>query len=101
MMRANFDLVVRPFECVFEQIAGHLVEILRLACNGQIARHILRKGDSLVRINFAERAANIIDMDRDQCLRARRPAQGCGPTPARDDGGYAAPSIRPANEVHP
>jgi hypothetical protein len=54
VMRVNRDLVARPLERVFQQIAGHLIEILLLTCNPKLARHALRNGNPLVRVNFSE-----------------------------------------------
>jgi hypothetical protein len=62
MLRANLDLVACPSESVFEQISRHLVEVLLLACNREITRHVLRKGNSLVYMNLAERIADVIDV---------------------------------------
>src|SRR5258706_4264084 len=80
-MRPNLDLVTRPFERVFEQVAGHLIEILLLACNREIARHVLRKCNPLVRIDFSEHIADLVDTWSDRCLRAHWPAQGRGAGP--------------------
>ena len=52
-MRANLDIAVGPSECIFEQITGHFVEILLLACNREIGRHVQHKSNFFVRINLA------------------------------------------------
>ena len=77
-MRVNLDLFACRSERVVEQIAGHLVEILLLACNREIARHALRKDNSLVRINFSERIGDVVNARRNRRLRARWPTQGRG-----------------------
>ena len=81
MLRANRDLVACPSERVFQQIGGHLVEILLLACNRQIGRHALVSGNSFVRVDFSQPNDDVGNARRDRCLRARRPPQGRGARP--------------------
>ena len=78
MMRVNLDFPARPSEGIVEQISGHLVKVLLLACSRRFVRHALRNGNSFVRVNFPERIDDVGNARSDQCLRARWSTQGRG-----------------------
>src|SRR5262245_33085171 len=81
-MRMKLGPAACPSECVLEKIPGHLIEVLLLARHREIARHLLRKGNSLVRVDLAERVDEVVDARSDWCLGPRWPAQGRGPRPS-------------------
>ena len=60
------DAPARPFERVLHEVARHLVEILRLAGDSKVVRHIDRQRDLPLGMDLGEDITEVSNPRRDQ-----------------------------------